>query len=193
MTRGSFCTLSIVPSASTLPFVQHGHVFARCRATKSMSCSITTTVLRRASALQQLRRALRLLVGHAGHRLVEQQQLRLLHEQHADLEPLLLAVREQPARFGPPRLRGRRVSSTLVDALVAAAQREPREQRSQERACRAVIASSRFSNTVWSLEDRRLLELAADAERARSRLRAARQIDALSEDDRSPSSGASCR
>ena len=31
-------------------------------------------------------------VGHAGDRLVDQQQLRLLHQQHADLEPLLLAV-----------------------------------------------------------------------------------------------------
>ena len=37
-----------------------------------------------------------LVVGHAGDRLVEQQQLRLLHQQHADLEPLLLPVRQQP-------------------------------------------------------------------------------------------------
>ena len=42
--------------------------------------------------LQQLGRALDLLRGHAGNRLVHQEQLRLLHQQHADLEPLLLAV-----------------------------------------------------------------------------------------------------
>src|SRR5437016_5738376 len=35
-------------------------------------------------------------VGHAGDRLVDQQELRLLCQQHADLEPLLLPVRETP-------------------------------------------------------------------------------------------------
>ena len=35
---------------------------------------------------------LRLDVGHAGDRFVDQQQLRVLRQQHADLEPLLLAV-----------------------------------------------------------------------------------------------------
>ncbi len=35
----------------------------------------------------------RLGVGHAGGRLVDQQQLRVLGQQHADFEPLLLAVR----------------------------------------------------------------------------------------------------
>ncbi|MCY1451418.1 hypothetical protein D9M71_682850 [compost metagenome] len=31
-------------------------------------------------------------IGHAGHRLVQQQQLRLLHQQHADLQKLLLPM-----------------------------------------------------------------------------------------------------
>ena len=44
---------------------------------------------------EQLGRALGLLVGHASHRLVEQQQLGVLHQQHADLQPLLLAMAEQ--------------------------------------------------------------------------------------------------
>ncbi len=44
--------------------------------------------------LQQLGGLPRLGVGHAGDRLVDQQQLRLLRQQHADLEPLLLAVRQ---------------------------------------------------------------------------------------------------
>ena len=47
---------------------------------------------------EQLGGALGFLVGHAGHRLVEQQQLGVLHQQHADLQPLLLAVREQAGR-----------------------------------------------------------------------------------------------
>ena len=34
-------------------------------------------------------------LGHAGHRLVHQQQLRILGHHHADLEPLLLAVRQR--------------------------------------------------------------------------------------------------
>src|SRR4051812_20693647 len=46
--------------------------------------------------LEQLGSALRLLIGHAGHRLIEQQQSRLLHQQHADLQPLLLSMRQQP-------------------------------------------------------------------------------------------------
>jgi hypothetical protein len=44
---------------------------------------------------EQLGRALGLFVGHAGHRFVQQQQLRVLHQQHADLQPLLLAVAQQ--------------------------------------------------------------------------------------------------
>ena len=59
-----------------------------------MSCSTTTTRLRLGYFLEQDRRLRRLGVGHAGRRLVDQQQARFLGEQHADLEPLLLAVRQ---------------------------------------------------------------------------------------------------
>src|SRR5258705_11867878 len=45
---------------------------------------------------EELRGTLRFLVAHACDRLAEAEGLRLLHEEHADLEPLLLAVREQP-------------------------------------------------------------------------------------------------
>ena len=39
-------------------------------------------------------RGLRCLrVGHAGHGLIKQNQFRVLREQHADLQPLFLAVR----------------------------------------------------------------------------------------------------
>src|ERR1700716_3901867 len=44
---------------------------------------------------EELGGSLGFLVAHPGDRLVEQQQLRLLHQQHPDLQPLLLAVREQ--------------------------------------------------------------------------------------------------
>jgi hypothetical protein len=65
------------------------------RLTNSMSCSITITERSLADALQQLAGQLALAHAHAGDGLVEHQQLRLLHQQHADLEPLLLAVRQQ--------------------------------------------------------------------------------------------------
>src|SRR5216683_2856774 len=42
---------------------------------------------------------LRLAVGHAGDRLVEQQELAVVDQQHADLEPLLLAVAQGAGRF----------------------------------------------------------------------------------------------
>ncbi|MNO10218.1 hypothetical protein D3C81_2339380 [compost metagenome] len=37
-------------------------------------------------------------VGHAGYRLIEQQQLRVLHQQHADFQKLLLTVGQQAGR-----------------------------------------------------------------------------------------------
>ena len=43
-------------------------------------------------AQKQLGGALGFLVGHAGHWFIQQQQLGVLHQQHADLQPLLLAV-----------------------------------------------------------------------------------------------------
>jgi len=45
-------------------------------------------------SVQQLLRLLALLTRHARDRLVPEQELRVLHEQHGDLEPLPLAVRE---------------------------------------------------------------------------------------------------
>ena len=44
--------------------------------------------------LEQLRGVVGLGIGHAGDRFVDQQQLRILRKQHADLEPLLLAMRK---------------------------------------------------------------------------------------------------
>ncbi len=63
------CTSSRLPSASTLPSCSTVTFFAMLR-TKSMSCSTTTTVRSRRERHQQLRRALRLGVRHAGDRLI---------------------------------------------------------------------------------------------------------------------------
>ena len=63
-----------------------------------MSCSTTTTRVPAGEREAELGGAHRFLVGHAGDRLVQQQQSRLLHQQHPDLEPLLLAVRQQSGR-----------------------------------------------------------------------------------------------
>ncbi|MNR01919.1 hypothetical protein D3C85_1177480 [compost metagenome] len=46
-------------------------------------------------ALEQLGGEFGFSVGHARHRLIEQQQLRVLHQQHADLQELLLTVGQQ--------------------------------------------------------------------------------------------------
>src|SRR5450755_3625332 len=54
-------------------------------------------------ALQQLRGQFAFARAHTGDRLVEKKQLRLLHQQHADLEPLFLTVRERP-RLDPQLL-----------------------------------------------------------------------------------------
>ncbi len=61
---------------------------------KPMSCSTTTTERVLAISLQQDRRLHGFGIGHTGNRLVDQQQLRLLCEQHANLQPLLLPVRQ---------------------------------------------------------------------------------------------------
>ena len=139
-----------------------------------MSCSTTTSECVAGEREEQLGGALGLLVGHAGDRLVEQQQLGLLHQQHADLEPLLLAVREQargtrrlplqagscPASRRCGRVRVRRGATSSVGT----------------RACRPCSASSRFSNTVccsntvgfWNLRPMPARAISGSVRRVRS-------------------------
>ncbi len=116
---------------------------------------------------QHLRGGLGLDVGHAGHRLVDQHQLGVLRQQHADLQPLFLAVAEaraqhmllrlhaddrqdlgQPVVLGP----GRRRAQQLVPGAHA-------RQRQQEIVAHRVV-----------IEHRGLLELPPDAERGDMRL-----------------------
>ena len=56
---------------------------------------MTTMVCLPARREQQFAGLVRLLVGHAGGGFVDEQQLGVLREQHADLQPLLLAVGER--------------------------------------------------------------------------------------------------
>ena len=93
MTFGSFCTASMLPSASTEPSCSTVTV----RAIEPHELHVVLDHHHRVLAgqrQQQLGGALDFLRRHAGHRLIDQQQSRVLHEQHADLEPLLLAMRE---------------------------------------------------------------------------------------------------
>ncbi len=84
----------MVPSASTEPSCRQVTLTPSSR-TKVMSCSTTMTVLfSLVDLFEQFGGLMRFDIGHAGHRLVDQQQLRILRQQHADLEPLLLAMRQ---------------------------------------------------------------------------------------------------
>ena len=112
-----------------------------------MSCS-TTTIVRSAREVEdQLGGLLGLAVGHAGDRLVEQQQSAVVDQQHADLEPLLLAVArarrpacaallgKTDAGQGRASMRSRRCGVSRANSVARC------------RGCSA-SASSRFSKTV---------------------------------------------
>ncbi len=97
MTRGSFCTWSMSPSAITRPSCKHGDTLGDGTDEIHVMLDHHHGVLA-LERLEKLSGALDLLRGHAGDRLVDQQQLRLLHQQHADLKPLLLAVGEHSSQ-----------------------------------------------------------------------------------------------
>ena len=97
MTRGSFCTWSMSPSAITLSFVQHRDAPGDRSNEIHVVLDHHDRVLAR-ERQQKLGRALDLLRRHAGNRLVDQEQFGILHQQHADFEPLLLAVREYSSK-----------------------------------------------------------------------------------------------
>ena len=100
-----------------------------------------------------------LLAAHPGHRLVEQEQLRLLDQQHADLEPLLLPVAQLPRRRRAVRVSPMRLERLRHLGEHAGAWRSNRGKRR-----RNVAARSRFSITLSCLEHRRRLEAATDPE-----------------------------
>ena len=94
MTFGSFCTCCHRPLGEHAALVQHRDLARDLLDEGHVVLDHHERVLA-GERQEQLAGALGLLVAHAGDRLVEQQQPGLLHQQHADLQPLLLAVREQ--------------------------------------------------------------------------------------------------
>ena len=97
---------------------------------------------------------------HAGHRLVDEQQLRGLHQEHPDLEPLLLPVRQcsgdDPAMVG---------QADHLEHFVDPLPLSPAE-RAQEQPPERAVARRRDLEILedgQELEDGRLLELTANA------------------------------
>src|SRR5579883_1809031 len=121
-----------------------------------------------------------LAVGHAGHRLVEQQQPLLLDQQHADLKPLLLSVdqgsRQDALAPGEPDAADHRRDRLLLRA------RRPCEQRARD-AARAFLRQLEIVEDGQILEHGGLLELAADAEIGNPRLVEPREVDDALEED----------
>ena len=115
---------------------------------------------------------------HAGDRLVDEQQLRLLHEQHADLEPLLLSVREGAGQRGALRREPDDVEDVLdVPALGA---RQPGDEILPERLV-APDGELEVLEHGQALEHSRLLKLAPDARLCDLRFRQRQQVDILRE------------
>jgi len=123
--------------------------------------------------LEQLGGLRGLDVGHAGDGLIDQQQLRLLRQQHADLEPLLLPMRERAG----DAVADARQADDLEDAVDAA--RLLRRLVPEQRLARAPIGLERQADIVLDrvhVEHGRLLELAADAQQRDLRLVESREV-----------------
>ena len=94
---------------------------------------------------------------------------RVLHEQHADLQPLFLAVGEQAG--GRSAWSARRISRGGVGDLVDPVVAKQATHRLALTRLSVLEGQLRFSNTGWFSKMVRLLELAADADRGRSAAR----------------------
>jgi len=109
---------------------------------------------------KKLGRGISFGIGHAGDGLIKKQQFRFLHKQHADLQPLLLAVREQTSRtskFGlEPDAFERRVDAVTLFAGKLRFEARPDRFIGLHRQFQIVVNAHGF-------EHGRLLELAADA------------------------------
>ena len=80
--------------------MQHGHPVREAAQERHVVLDDDHGVILR-ELLEQLAGVEPLLGAHPGHRLVEQEQVGPLHQQHADLEPLLLPVAELLRRRAP--------------------------------------------------------------------------------------------
>ena len=82
----------------------------------------------RADPLQQLTGRLALVGAHPGDRLVEQQHPGVLHQQHADLQPLLLTVGQHAGRLVPLAGEGDGLQGLLDDVGNATPDPEQRQR-----------------------------------------------------------------
>ena len=140
--------------------------------------------------LQQLRGLMGLDVGHAGDGLVDQQQFRVLRQQHADLQPLLLAVRQASGQ-AVARVRQADGFQHALDPLGLRLALAP-----EQRALDAVVDIERQQQIVLdglALEHRRLLEFAADAEFGDAGLVEPRQVGRCRRTAPCPRPAWSCR
>ena len=142
-TRGSPCTWSTLPSLRILPSCSTVTERAK-RRRNAMSCSITTTVWSPASSSSSSPVAWRSepLMPATGSS--SSTSFGSLHEQHADLQPLLLAVAEHAGRAVAWRLQAdplERGGDPVADAPAPA-------QQPAAAGSRYVSARSRFSTTV---------------------------------------------
>ena len=103
-----------------------------------------------------------LAVGHAGDRLVHQEELRVLRQQHADLEPLLLPMRQRSGDARPMVGEPGR-GENGVDRLQRLRVLAPEQGRAH--AARRLGRQQEIVLDRMVFEHRRLLEFAADSER----------------------------
>ena len=161
-------------------FVEHGHASGTGTNDRHVVLHHHHGALRHEGG-EQRRGALHLLRRHAGHGLVDQQELRILGEQHADLQPLGLAVGEpagEARRLGhQPDGAQQRFHAIRIGGALAIAQGLPRAAMAREG--KREIATHGFAR-----ENRRTLELAADTEAGYRGLVVAQQVDVLPEEHR---------
>ncbi|VGC22070.1 Uncharacterised protein [Klebsiella quasipneumoniae] len=109
---------------------------------------------------KQLRCIFGFRIGHAGRWLIKQQQMRLLHQQHADLKELFLAMGKQPrlaVAFAVKTQQAQHlIQSIVLFTAQPGAQAGPHRFISLHRQGEIFRHRQRF-------EDRRLLKLAPDA------------------------------
>ena len=132
---------------------------------------------------EQLPGALHLLVGHAGDRFVHQQQLGILHQQHADFEPLLLAVGERAGVSAAMRLQANDLQHVINAIKLCPSQACP-----EGRPDALVAGHGEFQVFKHAVEFkyRRFLEFAADARLRNLRFVEMEQVDVLAEIDAPP-------
>ena len=143
----------------TLPWCSTVTLWAMS-STKPMSCSITSTERSLDDAVQQLGRLLALADAHAGDGLVEHEQRRVLDQQHADLEPLLLAV-AQILGVVVEMVLEEDVAGDLLDPLADGGVALEGER--AEHGAAARVGDLQVLEHGEVFVDRRRLELAADA------------------------------